>query len=199
MKRRRVVSGRSHDCQLHIELAAGALLRPTSASFWGSSPPDWLRQKTMLRAFASPTRLARFSSSLSRSFERSREQFSHVFPAPSAAFDEPGFHQLSGARLNVEQTSCQLLPRIELRIWPNAMVSTQQQRQLACAHPTLGISRGVLSPSRFPSLDNAAVHEEGLLEVLPMEASSTLKKRRLKMNKHKYRKRRKRDRRRTKR
>lgn len=36
------------------------------------------------------------------------------------------------------------------------------------------------------------------LEMIPLEASSTLKKRRLKMNKHKYRKRRKRDRRRNK-
>jgi hypothetical protein len=43
-------------------------------------------------------------------------------------------------------------------------------------------------------LSGAAAH--GMGEV--MEASSTLKKRRLKMNKHKYRKRRKRDRRRTK-
>lgn len=39
----------------------------------------------------------------------------------------------------------------------------------------------------------------GLGEVVAMEASSTLKKRKLKMNRHKYRKRLKRDRKRTKR
>lgn len=43
---------------------------------------------------------------------------------------------------------------------------------------------------------NDATAENG--DVVTWEASSTLKKRRLKMNKHKYRKRRKRDRRRTK-
>lgn len=62
--------------------------------------------------------------------------------------------------------------------------------RLACAPaavlpPTLAALRGA------PSL--------GLGEVAGMEASSTLKKRRLKMNRHKYRKRLKRDRKRTKR
>jgi Mitochondrial domain of unknown function (DUF1713) len=66
----------------------------------------------------------------------------------------------------------------------------------ATASETCWQSMQVLSRETIADAFLSRTTADGVGEV--MEASSTLKKRRLKMNKHKYRKRRKRDRRRTK-